>query len=400
MSIGLRPVPAATSCHLHPSSPVLIVLMIMLFAVAVLAGCSGSAGTLVVLPADIDSLLPDYDRAGVATRRAVIQAGAGDYATIGLADCDYATIGEALEQALSDIHKFYLMDPVYRVAGLRIERDVALIGFGARDTVLEAAARPEEASAGVLRIEAGVHVYLSGITVRAGKVTEVPRRGGGVSNSGFLVMEDCAVIENLATYGVGVWTEGRLEMRRCVIAGNVTLARPQPDEYKAVDCGGKGAGLRVEKGGFALVEDCLIAYNEAIDAGGALHISCESSARLVNTMLYGNTAVKRGGAIDLAGGQLEMERCTLAGNASNGKGQAFFHRGMLSMTGCLFADNGPGNAHYLAKDKMGEYGGGIFKVDQDNFDSSGSLPLAATGTPLYVRLHAGEIRSRYGAVTM
>jgi len=364
---------------------------------AALAGCSRSAGVLVNLPADIDSLLPDYDRAGVAARKAAVPGVSGDSVTVGSTGCDYATIGEALEKAPGGIYKFYLMDPVYRVAGLRIERDAALIGFGARDTVLEAAARPEEATAGVLRIEAGVQVYLSGITVRAGKVTEVPRRGGGVSNSGSLVMEDCAVIENLATYGVGVWTDGRLEMRRCVIAGNVTLARPQLDEYKAVDCGGKGAGLRVEKGGFALVEDCLIAYNEAIDAGGALHISCESSARLVNTMLYGNTAIKRGGAIDLAGGELEMELCTLAGNSSAGKGQAFFHRGMLSMTGCLFADNGPGDAHYLAKDKMGEYGGGIFKVDQGNFDSSGSLPHAATGTPSFIRLHVRDIRSRYGA---
>jgi hypothetical protein len=61
--------------------------------------------------------------------------------------------------------------------------------------------------AGIVTIAAGVHAYVRGVTVRGGKVTDVPRRGGDDSNSGDLVMEDCAVIENLATYGVGVWTE-------------------------------------------------------------------------------------------------------------------------------------------------------------------------------------------------
>jgi len=366
-------------------------------AVLLLSGCSQGSGALVTVPADIRDLLPGHDRSAVAALKAEIRAGSGDYATVGAAGCDFTSLGEALEKAQPGIRKIYLMDPVHRVSGLRILRDVSLIGFGARDTVLEAAAKPEEALGGVVRIEAGVNVYMSGLTVRAGKVTEVPRRGGGISNSGNLVMEDCAVIENLATYGVGVWTEGRLEMRRCVIAGNVSLARPPQDDYMAVDCGEKGGGLRVEKDGHALIEDCLIAFNTVLDAGGALHVSCESDARLVNTTIYGNTARMRGGAIDLAGGDLEMVRCTVAGNSSGGKGQALFHRGMLSIEGCLFVDNGPGKACYLAKDKLGEYGGGIFKTNQGNFDSSASLPLAATGTPLYIRLHARDLRRTYGA---
>lgn len=373
-----------------------IARLLVIAALAALTGCSRSPGVLVRLPADIGSLLPDYDRAAIPARKAEVLAGTGDYVTVG-AGRDYETLGAALDEAPPGVRVFYLMDPVHRATDVRIARDASIRGFGARDTVLEAASEPAGAAGGVISVVAGVNVYISGVTVRGGKVTDVPRRGGGVSNSGRLVMEDCAVIENMATYGVGLWTEGRLEMRRCVVAGNVSLRRPQPDEYKAVDCGGKGGGLRVEKGGFLDMADCLVAFNDAIDAGGALHVSCEAGARLVDTTLYGNTAGERGGAVDLAGGDLEMARCTVAGNVCGGKGQALFHRGRLSLSGCLFADNGPGRAYYLSTDKGGEYGRGLFAVNEGNFDDSGSLPLAATGGAIHIRLNAGSIRRNYGA---
>jgi len=358
------------------------------------------------MPADIGSLLPEYDRSAVAARKAAVIDGnspaAGDgaraagYVTVG-AGRDYETLGDALEKAPRDVYAFYLMDPVHQASGLKITRDASIRGFGARDTVLQAADRPEDAAGGVLSIAAGASVYISGVTVRGGRVTEVPRRGGGVSNSGDLVMEDCAIVDNLATYGVGLWTEGRAELRRCVIAGNRGLRRPPADEYGGVDCGGKGAGLRVEVGGFLLVEDSVVAYNVSVSSGGALHVSCESGARLADCVLYGNRAKDRGGAVDSAGGELELLRCTLAGNAAGTKGQAIFHRGMLSISGCLLAGNGAGKAYWHASEKLGDYGGGKFGSNEGNFDDSGSLPRAATGSATYIRFNAGAIRRDYGA---
>jgi hypothetical protein len=345
----------------------------------------------------MQTILPSYPPEKVVAIQAEINARSMDGFTVGVTGCDYPDIATALRDAPSGIRRFYLIDPRYRVSGLVIRRDAALIGFGSRDTVLEAAATPGEAGNGVITIEAGAHVFISGVTIRAGRVMDVPRRGGGVSNSGFLFMEDCAVIENQATYGVGVWTEGRLEMRHCVIAGNRSLRRPQPDEYMAVDCGGKGGGLRVEKDGYATLDDCLIAYNEATDAGGALHVSCEGTARLVNCTLYGNKAKARGGAVDSAGGELELVRCTVAGNTSGGKGQAIFHRGRLSLVGCLLSDNGSGKAYFLAADNGGEFGKGEFLRNEGNFDDTGSLPLAKIGSRLYVHLNRMSIRRDYGS---
>ncbi len=367
-----------------------------LFALS-LTACARAPRALVTLDNDIRALSPAYDRGAVAARKAAILAGPGNYVTVGASGCDYADIDAALDEAPAGTFIFYLMDPLYSGVSLAIRRDVALIGFGALDTVIEGAADPADAKGGVLSIESGVHAYVSGVTVRGGKVTDAPRRGGGVSNSGDLVMEDCAIIDNLATYGVGVWTEGRAELRRCAIAGNRGLRRPMADEYAAIDCGGKGAGLRVEKGGFALVQDCVLAFNRSVSSGGALHVSCEAEARLVDCVLFGNVAKDRGGAVDSAGGSIELLRCTIAGNSAGTKGQAIFHRGRLSISGCLLADNGAGKAYYRADDNMGEYGGGVFGLNEGNFDASGSLPLAETGDARYIRANARAIRSSYGA---
>jgi len=320
---------------------------------------------------------PLYSAAEAALRRAAVLADRARYATVGASGCEFATIREALA-AIGDGRIICLMDPVHREAGIAIGRDVSIVGFGAGASVLEAAASAEEATDRVLSVATGAHVRLSGLTIRHGRIAEIPRRAGGISNSGELELEDCAVLENIATYGVGVWTEGRLAMRRCVIAGNRGKKRPPADEYAAGDCGGRGSGLRVEVGGSALLIDCLIAYNEAPQAGGALHVSCGGSARLVNCTLYGNTAGQRGGGIDLAGGKLELERCTIAGNTSAGKGQAFFNRGEVSMRGCLLASKA-GSAYFLSADGGGEPGRGYFVVNEGNFCESGGLPGAAEG---------------------
>lgn len=367
-----------------------------LFALSLIA-CARPPRTLFTMDNDVRAVVHAYDRKMVEARKAAMLAGSGNYVTVGAKGCDYADIGTALKEAPVGAFVFYLMDPLYGGVSLTIRRDVALIGFGALDTVIEGAADPADARGGVLSIEAGVHAYVSGVTVRGGKVTDVPRRGGGVSNSGDLVMEDCAIIDNLATYGVGVWTEGRAELRRCSIAGNRGLRRPMADEYAAIDCGGKGAGLRVEKGGSALVQDCVLAFNRSVSSGGAVHVSCEASASLVDCVLFGNVAKDRGGAVDSAGGSIELIRCTIAGNSAGTKGQAIFHRGKLSISGCLLADNGAGKAYYRADDNMGEYGGGVFGLNEGNFDASGSLPLAETGDARYVRANASAIRSSYGA---
>ncbi|MCK7480969.1 MAG: right-handed parallel beta-helix repeat-containing protein [Candidatus Moduliflexus flocculans] len=218
-----------------------------------------------------------------------------------------------------------------------IRGDVEILGFGAAASTLEAASRPEEAADRVLRVEEGGRLYLSGLTVRAGRPSDRLLNGGGIANYGALVIEDCGVIENQASAGAGIWTAGPLEIRRSVIAANRTVMRPAADYTAAVGCQGSGAGIKVDKPGSARIEDCLIAWNDSLKGGGGIHVACETEVRLSRSTIFGNSAKTRGGGIDLSGGTLALERCTVAGNVSTGKGFAVHNRGRLSLSGCLLA---------------------------------------------------------------
>ena len=373
-----------------PASPRALVLLCLLSALSAAAahGAAGAAGAAAggatAFPPDgkapSQPVLPRvaFSPAEAALRRAAVLAHPERYVTIGAEPAEFRTLKEALAAPDDGRRTFVLTDPVHREEGTRIGRDLTLCGFGAGESVLEAAASAAEAKGRVLEVERGASVLLAGLTVRNGRIMDVPRRAGGIANSGTLSMEDCAVSGNVATYGVGVWTEGRLRMLRCAVTGNVGRPRPQPDQYKGVDDGGAGAGLRIEKGGFALVEDCLIAWNEAPTAGGGVQLCCEASARLVDTTIFGNRAGVCGGGVNQSGGSLTLEACSIAGNRAAAKGQAFFHRGRLKMSGSLIAAEA-GLAYFLSTDKGGDVGRGILELNEGNFCESGELPGAATG---------------------
>ncbi|MDP3178754.1 MAG: right-handed parallel beta-helix repeat-containing protein [Spirochaetaceae bacterium] len=314
----------------------------------------------------------------LAARKAAILGDPKRYATVGASGCEFISISAALLSLGANPRIIVVLDQVHIESGIVIDRDATIAGLGATSTTVEAAIEPEDAEDRVFLVKRGARAAISGLTIRGGKIADVPRRGGGVANSGELVLEDCAIVDNLSTYGCGVWTEGRLVMRRCAVVGNRGLKRPIEDELRAIDCGGKGAGMRVEKGGDALLEDCLIAYNQSVSAGGALHVSCEARAELRNCTLYANVAKGRGGAIDLAGGVLSLVGCTIASNTSTGPGAGIYNRGKLSAVGCLFAGQGRRD-YFLGEDGGGDQGRGSLVLNLGNFSESGSLPDSAAG---------------------
>ena len=75
-----------------------------------------------------------------------------------------------------------------------------------------------------------------------------------------------------------------------------------------------------------------------------------------------------------------LERCTVAGNTSTGKGFGIHNRGRLSLSGCLLASE-YGTAYYLAMNSGGEFGSGSLVLNEKNYCQSGNLPGAAGGDP-------------------
>lgn len=331
-------------------------------------------------PAFRELPFPKLSHPSLARGREAITADPGGFITVGRDGCEFRSIAEALAQPREGLLRICLMDGVHRESGIQISGDVELYGFGAARTVLEAAARPEEAVDRVIKILPEGRLFISGLTVRGGRAQDRIRNGGGIANYGSLTIEDCAIVENEASAGAGVWTAGALVMRRCLVAANRTVMRPAADYSAAVGCRGSGGGVKVDKPGDARIEDSLIAWNSALKGGGGIHIACETRARLIGSTIFGNTSGTRGGGVDLSGGTLELERCTIAGNRSTGRGFAVYNRGHLSLTGCLLASE-IGTAYFRAVDSGGEWGSGSLIRNEGNYCQSGTLPGAAAGLP-------------------
>ena len=316
----------------------------------------------------------------LAAGRDAVLADRGAFVTVGGSGCEFPGLREALARPPDGRRRICLMDAVHRETGIEITGTVEIYGFGAGRTILEAAEHPEEASDRVFSVAPGGRLFLSGITVRGGRAQDRLRNGGGIANYGSLVIEDCALVENHASSGAGIWTAGQLELRRSLVAGNRTVPRPAAEEAAGIGCRGSGAGIKVDKPGSARIEDCLIAWNSSIRGGGGLHVSCETSISLENCTIFGNSAETRGGGIDLAGGSLVMDRCTIAGNTASGQGFAVYNRGRLSIAGCLLASE-IGTAYFRAVNSGGEFGEGSLVLNTGNFCQSGNLPDAVTGDP-------------------
>lgn len=337
------------------------------------------------IPAPASLPLPCRSDPALRGDPAYVLAHRESFVTVGREGCEFPSLAEALARDPDGRTTLCVMDPVHREGGVKLGGKVEILGFGAAATMVEAAARPEDAVACVFEILPGSRVLLSGITIRGGNNTEGMRFGGGIVNNGDLTIEDCAVVENIATAGAGVWSTGPLRIRRSLVAANRIIHRPAAEEAAAIGCRGAGSGLKIDAGCLALMEDCLVAWNSSIKGGAGMHVSCEAEARLSGCVIYGNVAGGRGGGIELAGGRLSLDRCTIAGNEANGGGKALFNRGLLSITGSLVASEHP-TAYLRATDGGGDIGIGTLLVNEANYCQSGGLPGAATGEPGALRL--------------
>lgn len=299
--------------------------------------------------------------------------------TVGAAGCDVTRLQEAVRLAEPGHDVIVLMDPVHTEAGIVVDRDVSIRGFGAGRTVLQAAAGPQEAEDRVLVVREGVRASVSCLTIRHGNPRVPLRCGGGVQNFGDLVLEDCAVCDNAAVYGVGIWNRGRLVMRRCSVSGNQGLRRTTAEVKSAEGCTGSGAGIKNEPHAELLCEDCTIWGNFAQRRGGGLFVSCESTARLVNCTIRYNSSRREGGGIHVRG-DAELERCTIVRNQSGRQGGGIYNLGRLDLVACLIADNSV--ADYAAGFGAGIYGQGQVGRNERNWVGDGSLPGALAVDPL------------------
>jgi hypothetical protein len=298
--------------------------------------------------------------------------------TVGSRNCDAASLREAVALARPGRNEIVLMDSLHTEGGTVIDRDLVLRGFGPEATVLQAAPSPEEAGDRVLQVEAGAVVLVCGLTIRHGNPPGPYRSGGGIRNYGDLTLENCAVLDNRAVYGVGILNKGVLSLFNCTVAGNHWLPLTTAERLDATGCTGCGGGIKNEPGGRLTLEGCTVSGNSSLRRGGGLFLSCESTAVLVNCTVSNNEGRCFGGGIHIRG-DLEMIHCTVSGNRSARSGDGVYNLGHLDMTGCILAANE--SSDFVMGEGGGIYGRGEVGTNAWNLIADGSYESALAGDP-------------------
>lgn len=326
---------------------------------------------------------PDGNGENSTTLRERILHNPERFITVGKEGCDFLVLQEAVRKAVPERDEIVLMDPIHTEAGIIIDRDVKIRGFGVERTILQAAESPEIAQDRVLLIQESTTAVVSGVTIRHGNPNQPLRCGGGIQNYGDLILQDCAICSNLAVYGVGIWNKGSLVMRDCSVADNRSLRRTTAEIKSAAGCTGSGGGIKNEPDADLTCYNSTISGNSARSKGGGLFVSCESKATLVNCTVSGNESNQSGGGIHIRG-DLVLLHCTVANNYSSRQGGGIYNLGHLDAVACLIADN-------RVLDFVQGFGGGIYGtgrlgINQYNLVADGSIESYLTGDPLLAPL--------------
>ncbi len=221
-------------------------------------------------------------------------------------------------------------------------------------------------------------VVIDGFTITGGVPTpadgETPKAGGLLFHLTNLTVRNCIFTGNRGGQGGAIYFGGRGHplIENCVITGN------HADEVGGgiflINSPGQG-GTAVDA---PTVRGCTITDNTA-DRGGGLY-AYDIVAHIEDCLIANNRAVEAGGGVLVAGYGIpeqplvgvEMVRCTIAGNhAPNGAGLRLAtsvqwgepEPGNLTVTSCIFADNHGGAQIAMSEANLLSIGCSVISAD-------------------------------------
>jgi len=160
----------------------------------------------------------------------------------------------------------------------------------------------------VFKINSGMTVAVSGMTITNGMEGSIVGNGAGINNAGTLSLSDCVISGNNTgggSSGGGIYTQGPLTVTRCAINGNDA---------------GLGAGIRVSSTTLVM-SDSTISGNGAIYPGGGLYMDA-ATVMVTNCAFSGNKANGNFGSVTNTGvggetSLLTLVNCTITGATGN-----------------------------------------------------------------------------------
>jgi hypothetical protein len=201
-----------------------------------------------------------------------------DAITVCATGCDHQTIQAAIDDPSTTAgDTISILDAIHTEAGIVVYKNVTIVGASTLGTIVQAELPGSPSNNRVFRIESGATVAIQDMTIRHGRVTGSPARGGGILNSGALTLERVAVTDNLAVgsdgypggaaEGGGVYNNGSLVVLRSVVSDND--AEGGDGSVSGANGGdGRGGGIANGTGGTLAIINSTISGNAALGGLG------------------------------------------------------------------------------------------------------------------------------------
>jgi len=202
-------------------------------------------------------------------------------------------------------------------------------------------------------------LYLSGANVVINEISltngNVGGSGGGIGNSGTLVLNRVSMNNNTGVDGGALYNSGTATLNSCRLISNTGFVGGGVNNEGTITINGSTlSGNRADSNGGGLTSTnatstligCTVSSNTAASYGGGI-VNLSSSLTLTNTTISGNIAEDAGGgAIDTFGdgAAVVIDSCTITGNsapnaAGGVRGGIWVELGTLSLTNSIVAGN-------------------------------------------------------------
>jgi len=183
----------------------------------------------------------------------------------------------------------------------------------------------------VLSVPSAKSVVLRRLKITGGRKTGYGN-GGGILNSGTLMIESCDIVDNQIWifYGGGLANEngGTLTIRDSLVKGNSSAA-----------AGG------IWNAGALSMENCVVEENVCAFGGGGIHNV--KTMTLTNCTIRNNGSVNAtysgGGVYNSGAGTVTMSGCTVQNNSAVASGGGIENSGGLTLINCIVTNNTAGN---------------------------------------------------------